>query len=101
MPMRNTRPRRFKEVVAAQDPMEMARLDARIAPRFLGQSFRGEVSVNEDRSGTGEWRVEYFDDDGGCYITIFAGPAAERRARDYFISLKSGRLSIQREPLPQ
>ena len=28
------------------------------------------------------------DDDGGCYITIFAGPAAERRARDYFISLK-------------
>ena len=52
----------------------------------------GEVSVNEDRFGTGEWRVEYFDDDGGCYVTIFAGPAAERRARDYFISLKSGRL---------
>ena len=50
------------------------------------------MSVNEDRFGTGEWRVEYFDDDGGCYITIFAGPAAERRARDYFISLKSGRL---------
>ena len=48
-----------------------------------------------------EWRVEYFDDDGGCYVTIFAGPAAERRARDYFNSLKSGRLSIQREPLPQ
>ena len=32
---------------------------------------------------------------------IFARSAAERRARDYFISLKSGRLSIQREPLPQ
>jgi hypothetical protein len=29
------------------------------------------------------------------------GPAAERWARDYFISLKSGRLHIQREPLPQ
>jgi hypothetical protein len=27
--------------------------------------------------------------------------AAERRARDYFNSLKSSRLSIQREPLPQ
>jgi hypothetical protein len=63
--------------------------------------FHEEVSVNEDRSRTGEWRVEYFDDDGGCYVAIFAGPAAERRARDYFTSLKSGRLSIQREPLPQ
>jgi hypothetical protein len=50
---------------------------------------------------TGEWRVEYFDDDGGCYITIFAGPAAERRACDYFNSLKSGLLSIQRQPAPQ
>ena len=45
--------------------------------RFVDPSvnaFHGEVSVNEDRFGTGEWRVEYFDDDGGCYITIFAGP---------------------------
>ena len=62
---------------------------------------RSTPSINEDRFGTGEWRVEYFDDDGGCYVTIFAGPAAERRARDYFNSLKSGRLSIKREPLPR
>jgi hypothetical protein len=61
----------------------------------------GEVSVNEDRFGTGEWRVEYSDDHGGCSVTIFGGPAAERRARDYYNSLKSGRLSIPREPLPQ
>ena len=77
--MRNTRPRTFKEVVAAQE----ARPER--GDRFLDPSvnaFHGEVSVNEDRSGTGEWRVEYFDDDGGCYVTIFAGPAAERRARD-------------------
>ena len=97
-----TRPRTFQQVVAAQDPTEMARLER--GDRFVDPSvnaFHGEVSVNEDRFGTGEWRVEYFDDDGGCYITIFAGPAAERRARDYFISLKSGRLSIQREPLPR
>ena len=32
---------------------------------------------------SGEWRVEYFDDDGGSYVAIFAGPAAEQRARDY------------------
>jgi transposase-like protein len=82
-----------------QDPTEMARLERFVDPSV--NPFHGEVSVNEDRSGTGEWRVEYFDDDGGCYVTIFAGPAAERRARDYFISLQSGRLSVQREPLPQ
>ena len=99
--MRNTGPRTFKEVVAAQDPTEMARLkrgDSFVDPSV--NAFHGEVSVNEDRSGTGEWRVEYFDDDGGCYVTIFAG-RGRGRARDYFISLKSGRLTIQREPLPQ
>ena len=36
--------------------------------------------------------VEYFDDDGACYVTVFAGPQAERRARDYFEALKFGRL---------
>ena len=39
--------------------------------------------VFEDRIVSGQWRVEYFDDDGGCYVAIFAGPAAEQRARDY------------------
>jgi hypothetical protein len=72
--MGNTGPRTFKGVVAAQDPSEMARLkrgDSFVDPSV--NAFHGEVSVNEDRSGTGEWRVEYFDDDGGCYVTIFAG----------------------------
>jgi hypothetical protein len=39
---------------------------------------------------TGEWRVEYFDDDGGCYVTVFAGPRAEKRARDYAGALRAG-----------
>jgi hypothetical protein len=42
-----------------------------------------EIKVFEDQIVSGEWRVEYFDDDGGCYVAIFAGPAAEQRARDY------------------
>ena len=42
-----------------------------------------EIKVFEDRTVSGEWRVEYFDDDGGCYVAIFAGPAAEQRAGDY------------------
>ena len=34
--------------------------------------------------------LQYFDDDGGCYVTVFAGPKAEWRARDY--------LQAQRRP---
>ena len=88
--MRNPGPRSFEEVVATRKaPVQRGEcfVDCSV------NSFHGEVSVAEDRDCTGEWRVEYFDDDGGCYVTIFAGPAAERRARDYFASLKSGRLN--------
>jgi|HubBroStandDraft_3_1064219.scaffolds.fasta_scaffold992343_1 hypothetical protein len=51
-----------------------------------------EIAVFADRFGRPEWRVEYQDTDGSCYVTIFAGPDAERRARDYHASLKSGTL---------
>lgn len=27
--------------------------------------------------------VEQFDEDGACYMAIFVGPDAEKRARDY------------------
>jgi hypothetical protein len=47
----------------------------------------------EDRNENGIWRVEYFDDDGGCYVTIFAGPGAELRAREYYDALQSGKLN--------
>ena len=30
------------------------------------------VTVFEDRLEKGDWRVEYFDDDGTCYLTLFA-----------------------------
>jgi hypothetical protein len=55
------------------------------------------VAVIEDQAGNGDWRVEYFDRDGAGYVTIFAGPEAERRARDYFHALKSGSIKIIRE----
>jgi hypothetical protein len=29
------------------------------------------------------WRVEAFDDDGVCHLTVFHGPDSERRAKDY------------------
>jgi hypothetical protein len=44
--------------------------------------FRAVVTVLEDRHGNGEWRVEYLDEDGAPYVTIFAGPEARApRAR--------------------
>jgi hypothetical protein len=53
-----------------------------------------DISVLEDRKERGEWRVEYFDADGGCYVTIFAGPGAQRRAQDYADALRAGVLKL-------
>jgi hypothetical protein len=55
-----------------------------------------EIEVFADRCGRSEWRVEYSDDDGGCYVTIFAGPLREERARNYADALKAGKLT----PIP-
>jgi transglutaminase-like putative cysteine protease len=54
-----------------------------------------EVSVHEDRDGA--WCVEYFDEDGHSYVTVFVGPRAETRARDYFDALRTGRLRTIRD----
>ena len=53
---------------------------------------QSDIAVVEDREQPGDWRVEYFDHDGGCYVTIFAGPEAKRRARQYYDALKGGAL---------
>ena len=92
------KPRSFKEVSAAQTPAERERLASAEAFKdvLARNPFQQDVTVIEDRDGTGEWRVEYFDDDGACYVTVFAGPQAERRARDYFDALKFGRLRTVR-----
>jgi hypothetical protein len=31
----------------------------------------------------GEWRVEWFNDDGACEVAIFAGPNTRERALRY------------------
>jgi hypothetical protein len=49
-----------------------------------------QVTIIEDQSRNGDWLVEYSDAHGGRYVTIFAGPEPERRARDYFHVLKTG-----------
>jgi hypothetical protein len=37
----------------------------------------------EDRETPGQWRVEWFDDDGRCELEIFTGPTARRQALRY------------------
>jgi hypothetical protein len=49
-----------------------------------------DLSVREDKEAPGDWHAEYFDDDGGCFVTIFSGPHAEARARDYHAALRNG-----------
>jgi hypothetical protein len=83
------RPRTFEEVVAATDPEEIARLNRgeKYQDQAVRDPFQREVVVFEDRYGNGEWRVEYNDDDGGCYVTVFGGPVAGtgilRRTEDW------------------
>jgi hypothetical protein len=61
------KPRGFQEVVAAQTPDERERLAAAEAFKdvLVRNPFQQDVTVIEDRDGTGEWRVEYFDDERG------------------------------------
>ncbi len=42
----------------------------------------------EDKLSRGDWRAEAIDhdDEGACYVTIFAGPNAQRRAEAYAAS---------------
>jgi hypothetical protein len=52
------------------------------------------ISIHEERDGA--WCVEYFDEAGRSYVTVFVGPQTETRARDYFNALRTGRLRIKR-----
>lgn len=51
---------------------------------------KDSLTVFPDKLDPGAWRVEYQDEDGGCYVVIFAGPHSEKRARAYFAALESG-----------
>ncbi len=44
-----------------------------------------EAFVSRDAVDDDEWRVEGidYDNDGQIYLTIFSGPQAKKRAKDY------------------
>jgi hypothetical protein len=60
----------------------------RFTPRFL--------CIRTARAN-GEWCAEHFDTAGGCYVTSFAGPEAERCAGLFRRALKTGAVKIIRE----
>lgn len=41
------------------------------------------AKVFQDHQHPGEWRVEWFDNDGGCEVEIFLGPNAREQAIRY------------------
>ena len=41
------------------------------------------AKVFEDRETPGQWRVEWFDDDGRCELEIFTGHDARQQALRY------------------
>ena len=55
---------------------------------------KADIALVRDPYGRAEWRVQYSADDGACRVTIFTGPDAEPRARDYHGALKSGALKL-------
>ena len=93
------RPRTFDEVVAAEDPAERERYyrAKNYRDRAVEHDFHADVWLVADRNEKGVWRVEYQDDDGGCYVTIFSGADAKQRALDYFEALQLGHLRTIRE----
>lgn len=45
--------------------------------------------VVEDQGEPGVWRAEAIGPDGECYVSVFSGPHAERRARCYADSMNA------------
>ena len=56
------------------------------------------ANVFEDRAVTGQWRVEWFDDDGHCELEIFDGPSARRDALRYAMRTYGHFREVQLEP---
>jgi hypothetical protein len=58
------------------------------------------AKVFEAREHAGEWRVEWFDEDGGCEVAIFSGPNARERALRYADRQYGGFEEVVLEPYP-
>jgi hypothetical protein len=59
------------------------------------------AKVFEDRETPGQWRVEWFDDDGRSVLEIFTGPDARGKALRYAVQKYGHFVEVQLEPYPQ
>jgi len=55
------------------------------------------AKVFEDREQPGQWRVEWFDDDGRTELEIFSGPDARRQALRYAVQRYGHFVEVQFE----
>ena len=58
------------------------------------------ATVFEDRETPGQWRVEWFDDDGRCELEIFTGPDAHRQALRHAVQKHGHFKEVELEPYP-
>lgn len=49
-----------------------------------------EYEAFADKTGTSDWRVEAFGSSGECYVAIFCGPCAQKRAENYARWMNAG-----------
>jgi hypothetical protein len=56
--------------------------------------------VFEDRITLGQWRVDWFDDDGRRELEIFSGPDARRQALRYAMQKYGHFREVELEPHP-
>jgi hypothetical protein len=93
--MKRPTPRTFDEMAAAEDPSERVRMEngETFDDATVSNPFHREVSVHEDRYGRGEWRVEYFDADGSCCVTVFADPRADAKHIESLLSQEADAIS--------
>jgi hypothetical protein len=61
------------------------------------------AQVFEHRVTAGDWRVEWYDDDRGIEVAIFAGPNARERALRYadFQFRVFEEIELELEPYPR
>jgi hypothetical protein len=65
---------------------------------FLNDQLPRNLMLAKDAEHPDLWRIEWFDSHGRAYITVFAGPSASERERDYRDAIKDGRLTSHVAP---
>ena len=75
---------RSVKTVSASFGLRWSWVHLNAAPSRLPSGVKTEPAlVFADKDDARAWRVEWFDEDGGCEVTVFYGPRPEERARAF------------------